>query len=136
MLYSMPTKFFWSHLLLFQNGAFLGMKILKIWKNNTTALCKEPFFRTLFEVCCDIFIPTNHIIMIFLTLQSVEFERFLLSRIYTFDGVLELYRNVKSTSSSKTMKQHKFWNFENLLWDGFWSSFYAFWTFSSTFWST
>ena len=126
MLHSIPIKFFWSHLLLFQNGAFLGMKILKIWKNNTTAVCNKSFFRTIFHVCCDIFIPTNHMIMILLTLQSVEFGRSPLSRIYVFDGVLELYSNVKSTYSSKNMKQHKFWNFENLPWDGFWGSFLRF----------
>ena len=43
MIYSIPIKFFRSHLLLFQKSEFLGVKSLKMWKSSTTALYKESF---------------------------------------------------------------------------------------------
>ena len=43
MIYSIPIKFFRSHVLLFQKSEFLGVKSLKMWKSSTTALYKESF---------------------------------------------------------------------------------------------
>ena len=130
MIYSIPIKCFRSHVLLFQKSEFLGEKMLKIWKNGTTtALCKESCLR-LFLGFVGIFSFLLIVWASFCYLQlanPIVSRRFWLSRTYISGDVLWRDIDVKSISSSQTMKKHKFWNFENLFQDGFYSElFYTF----------